>query len=172
VGVALLLWCVGALIATLDRLVELVKGLEGCSLKAYPDPKWHGIKRTKENWDQWGKPWTIAYGETEGVTEGMECTEEWADNRLRQRLGRFMLAVMHRCPVLFLEPPERTIACTSLAYNIGVGAFGASSICRRTIDNQFIAAANAFRYWNKAGGRVLRGLTIRRQRERQVYLEA
>lgn len=142
---------------TLDQLVELVKRFEGCRLKAYQDIV--GI-------------WTIGYGETLGVKPGMVWTQEQADRRLRERVGQFMLATMKRCPVLFLEPPSRTIACTSLAYNIGVGAFGASSVCRRTIDQRWLDAANAFLMWNKAGGRVIRGLTLRRQAERLKYLEA
>ena len=78
--------------------------------------------------------------------------------------------MLKRCPQLHLEPPGRTIACTSLAYNIGAGAFGASSVRRYTYRQEFAAAANAFLLWNKAGGRVVRGLTSRRQAERTRYL--
>lgn len=140
-----------------EELVAAVKRFEGCRLTAYKCPA--GI-------------WTIGYGETQGIREGMIWTQEKADATLRQRLGQFMLSTMKRCLMLFLEPPERAAACTSLSYNIGVGAFGASSVCRKTNRGEFDQAAEAFLLWNKAAGRVLRGLTIRRQYERNLYRKA
>jgi lysozyme len=142
----------------LDALVEaikLIKGFEGCHLKAYKCPA--GI-------------WTIGWGETLGVKEGDVWTQEYADVVLRERVGQFMLAVLKRCPQLHVEPANLLSACTSLAYNIGVGAFGACSVSRKTMRRQYASAADAFLLWNKAGGRVLRGLTLRRQYERKVYL--
>ncbi|MEJ7804400.1 MAG: lysozyme [Telluria sp.] len=143
---------------------------ESCRLKAYPDPIWAHVKRTAENWGQWGKPWTIGYGETEGVYEGMVWTQERADTALSSRTGYFLLGVLQRCPQLHLEPPERVAACVSLAYNIGLAAFGASTVRARTIRREYLGAADAFLLWNKAGGKVLRGLTNRRNRERALYL--
>ena len=139
----------------LDNIVELVKHFEGCRLTAYQDCV--GV-------------WTIGYGETLGVREGMIWTQQQADNTLRQRAGQFMLATLLRCPRLHTEPLERTVACTSLAYNIGTGAFGASSVSRKTTRQDYAGAANSFLLWNKAGGRVVRGLTLRRQSERLKYL--
>lgn len=142
------------MIETLALIVEMVKRFEGCRLVAYQDIV--GV-------------WTIGYGETHGVQAGMVWTQEHADAVLRQRVAQFMLATLKRCPALHLEPPARTAACTSLAYNIGVGAFGASSVSRNTMRQDFAAAAASFLLWNKAGGRVVRGLTIRRQAERHCY---
>lgn len=139
----------------LDQIVDLVKNFEGCRLTAYKCPA--GI-------------WTIGFGETLGVKEGDVWTQEQADTILRQRAGQFMLATLKRCPKLLRESPDRLAACTSLAYNIGIGAFGASSVCRKTARSDFTGAADAFLLWNKGGGRVLRGLTLRRQAERLTYL--
>lgn len=146
------------LLSTLDSLVDaikLIKRFEGCRLTAYKCPA--GV-------------WTIGWGETLGVKEGDTWTQERADTVLRERVGQFMLGTIKRCQQLHIEPPERTAACTSLAYNIGVGAFGASSVCRKTARCEFPGAADSFLLWNKGGGRVLRGLTLRRQAERYVYL--
>lgn len=145
--------------AALDGLVlaiKLIMGFEGCRLRAYQDIV--GV-------------WTIGWGETAGVKPGDVWTQEQADERLRARVGFFMLETMRKCPQLFLEPPERAAACTSLAYNIGLGAFGASTVCRKTKYQDFEGAARAFLLWNKAGGKAVRGLTIRRQAEAAVYLE-
>lgn len=144
--------------AALDALVlaiKLIMGFEGCRLTAYKCPA--GI-------------WTIGWGETLGVKEGDVWTQEQADARLRQRVGQFMLAVLQKCPRLHVEPHELLSACTSLAYNIGTGAFGVSSVCRKTKWQDYAGAADSFLLWNKAAGRVLKGLTLRRQYERKVYL--
>lgn len=142
----------------LERICQLVMRFEGCSLKAYPDP------------GTGGAPWTIGWGETLGVKQGDVWTQKQADDTLRRLVGQFMLATLKRCPQLHLEPPGRTAACTSLAYNIGVGAFGASSVCRHTTRLAFLLAADSFLLWNKAAGRVMRGLTNRRKLERTTYL--
>lgn len=140
-----------------EELIRAIKAFEGCRLKAYRCPA--GV-------------WTIGYGETSGVKEGDVWTQEEADARLRSRAGQILVAVLKRCPRLHLEPPERLIACADLSYNIGIGAFGASSVCRRTNRGEFAAAAESFMLWNKAGGRVLKGLTMRRQYERAIYMQA
>lgn len=155
-----------------DAIIVMIKGFEGCHLKAYPDPIWNKIKRTPENWAKWGKPWTIGYGETKGITEGMVWTQEYAEEVLRKRVIYFLVNVYKHCPQLFLEPDDRAVACTSLAYNIGIGAFSASSVCRRTKETLYALAAKAFLLWNKAGGFVMRGLTIRRQLESKRYERA
>lgn len=153
-----------------DFLVATVQGFEGCRLVAYPDPIWTKIKRTESNWAAWGKPWTIGWGETKGIKEGDVWTQEYADSVLRKRVVYFMLKVYANCPQLHLEPPGRIVASTSFAYNTGIDAYKNSSVCRRTKEQQFQRAADAFLLWNKAGGKVLRGLTLRRQAERTIYL--
>lgn len=146
------------MIEALEIIIAMVMRFEGCKLIAYPDP------------GTGGAPWTIGWGETLGVKQDDVWTQEYADARLRQRAGQFLLATLKRCPALHLEFPARIAACTCLAYNIGVGAFGASSVSRKTMQQDFTAAGNAFLLWNKSGGRVMRGLTIRRQSERIKYL--
>ena len=141
----------------LELLVNLLRQLEGCRLEAYQDVK--GV-------------WTIGWGETQGVKPGMIWTQAQADAVLRMRVSQFLLGVYHRAPMLWLEPPERAAACASLAYNIGLGAFNASTVKRKTNEGLWIDAAKAFLLWNKSGGRVWKGLTNRRKRESELYLSA
>lgn len=143
--------------AALDLLVTLIKHFEGCRLQAYQDVR--GV-------------WTIGWGETLGVKAGMVWTQDQADAVLRMRVAQFLLGVYKRAPMLWLEPPERAAACGSLAYNIGLGAFNASTVKRKTNEGEWEGAAKAFLLWNKSGGRVINGLTIRRRRESAVYLSA
>lgn len=137
-----------------ELLVQLVIRFEGFRAKAYLCP---------------ANVWTIGYGETLGVKPGMVWTKEHAEAVLRTRLMSFLAATLKKCPALHLEPPERAVACTSLAYNIGVGAFSVSSVCKKTMAGDLAAAAKAFLLWNKAGGRVLPGLTLRRRLESEIY---
>lgn len=143
--------------SALELLVALIMRFEGCRLTAYQDMA--GI-------------WTIGWGETAGVKAGMVWTQAQADAVLRMRVSQFLLGVYHRAPMLWLEPPERAAACGSLAYNIGLGAFNASTVKRKTNAGEWGEAAQAFLLWNKSGGRVINGLTIRRRKERAVYLSS
>lgn len=139
----------------LDIALAMVKRFEGCRLAAYQDIV--GV-------------WTIGFGETMNVHAGMVWTQEQADSTLKRRLAYFLAGVIKRCPQLQSEPNERIAACLSLAYNIGLGAFGASSVCRHTKRKEYDRAADSFLLWDKAGGKKVRGLTIRRALERKHYL--
>jgi lysozyme len=138
----------------IERVIELLKRFEGCRLHAYPDR---------------GGVWTIGYGETLNVFPGMIWTQEQADNQLRQRATYFTLSVFGKCPQLRREPVDRAAACVSLAYNIGIGAFGISSVCRLTGRKQYARAAKCFGLWNKVKGQVDKGLTWRRGEEARIY---
>jgi len=138
----------------LDAAVDLIKQREGCRLVAYQDIV--GI-------------WTIGYGETLDVHAGMVWTQEQADEAIRRRVLQFMVRVMKLCPTL---AGSRLVACTSLAYNIGLGGFSASSVRRYANRGEHSSAAQSFMLWDKAGGRRIRGLTVRRDIERCLYLAA
>ena len=56
-------------------------------------------------------------------------------------------------------------AYSSLAYNIGVGAFCKSTLVRKLNAGDYAGACSEILRWNKVGGRVLRGLVNRRQAE-------
>ncbi|PJO78750.1 glycoside hydrolase family protein [Neisseria brasiliensis] len=60
-------------------------------------------------------------------------------------------------------------ACVSLCYNIGVAAFARSTVVRRLNERKYQAACAAFALWNKAGGRVIKGLSNRRTAEQKEF---
>lgn len=118
--------------------------------------------------------WTIAWGETEGVSPGDVCTEEQGDRWLLEDLQERVRAVRAMCTV---EPsPNELGAMVSLAYNIGLEGFRRSTVLRQHNAGNRQAAARAFALWNKARNpatgelRVLNGLTARRAREAALYL--
>ena len=119
---------------------------------------------------------TICFGDTKNVRMGMVETEEGCRRRLEAQLIAHAKPVM-QCSERLSEPGRdwQRAAAVSLAYNIGVRAY-----CRSTVDRRFDAgnwrgACDAFLMWNKArvGGqlRPVRGLTLRRQREREICLK-
>lgn len=139
--------------------IKLIKEFEGFRAEAYRDPV--GI-------------WTIGYGTTvnAGVgiapKAGMKITEAEATECLWRAVDNFAANVE---AALTREPNENEFgAMVSLAYNIGPGAFKRSTVLRQFNAGNTEAAADAFRLWNKAGGKVLRGLTRRREAERTLFL--
>lgn len=135
-----------------DAVCEVAKH-EGCRLKAYRDIV--GV-------------WTIGWGETRGVTAGMVWTQQQADERFCESLTEFVEGVRKLCK----NPPSDNElgAMASLAYNIGLGGFARSTVLRQHNAGEHQAAARAFALWNKAGGKVVRGLTLRRAKESALYL--
>ena len=61
-------------------------------------------------------------------------------------------------------------AMVLLCYNIGESSFARSSVVRNFNAGNLQKAADSFLLWNKAGGKVSKGLTNRRQKERNLFL--
>ena len=69
-------------------------------------------------------------------------------------------------------PQNVEIAFTSLAFNVGVGAFCGSTALRRYNAGDDTGACEAMNLWNKAGGRVIKGLVNRRAAESALCKES
>ena len=61
-------------------------------------------------------------------------------------------------------------ALVSFAFNVGSTALKNSSLLKKLNAKDYAGAANEFAKWNKGGGKVLAGLTRRREAERQLFL--
>lgn len=115
--------------------------------------------------------WTICNGDTKNVTPGMVETETGCKARLEQQLVAHAVPVMQCTPTLSeVGRDYQRAAATSLAYNIGVSAYCRSTVAKRFNARNWRGGCDAFLMWNKAGGQVVRGLTLRRQREREICL--
>jgi lysozyme len=112
---------------------------------------------------------TIGWGCTEGVKLGMVWTLGEAEAGLRREIAKFETAVMKSVTVEMNQ--NEFDAMVSLAYNIGSGAFNRSTVLKRLNKGDRAGAAQAFEFWNKGGGRVLRGLVSRRKREAALFLK-
>lgn len=67
-------------------------------------------------------------------------------------------------------PDKSFSALVSFSYNLGVGAFRASTLRRRVNSGAFWDVPHQFSRWNKAGGRVLKGLIRRRSAEADLFM--
>ena len=61
-------------------------------------------------------------------------------------------------------------ALCDLVYNIGSGAFSKSTLLKKLNGKDYAGAASEFVKWNMAGGKVLSGLTKRREEEKKLFL--
>lgn len=63
-------------------------------------------------------------------------------------------------------------ALVSFTFNLGTGNLRKSTLLRLVNAGDFAGAAGEFQKWNKAGGRVLKGLTLRRKAEADLFRRA
>jgi lysozyme len=133
-----------------QEAVSLIKEYEGLRLNAYRD----GPNR-----------WAIGYG-TESF-EGETITHREAERRLLRELGPLNLLISSRC---VLCNRGQKSALLSFAFNVGRGALLRSRLWRLTLEGNYVTAADEFRRWTYHNGKHYRGLALRREAERAVYL--
>lgn len=134
---------------------------EGNILKAYPDPA------------TGGEPWTIGVGHTSAagppkVVKGMTITAADSDEILARDLKEVEKAVNEAVKVRLSQ--NEFDALVSLAFNIGNGAFAKSTLVKKLNAGDKAEAADQFLVWNKAAGKVMKGLITRREAERAQFL--
>ena len=140
-----------------ERCYSLIKQFEGCRLKAYKDSV--GI-------------WTIGYGTTyypsgKSVQEGDKCTQDEAEFYLKYHVLEFSAKVSQ---LVNKVNQHQFDALVSFAYNVGAGSLRKSTLLKKVNTNpEDPTIESEFMKWNKAGGKVLNGLTKRRQAEADLY---
>ena len=143
---------------TSDKGIALIKQFEGCKLTAYQDSV--GV-------------WTIGYGWTQPVDgkpirAGMTIKQETAERLLKTGLVSYENDVSRLVKVNLTQ--GQFDALVSFTYNLGVRSLSTSTLLRKLNAGDYAGAADEFLRWNKAGGKVLNGLTRRREAERALFL--
>lgn len=135
----------------------MAKKLPDGRFKAYPDPATGGA------------PWTIGVGTT-GPDVGPDTiwTRDKCLDRFHADLAKFASGV---AKAIGDAPTTQANfdAMTSLAYNIGLGAFGDSTLLKKHKAGDFTGAAAQFDKWIRADGKPMQGLRARRWDERRLY---
>ncbi|MDQ0314867.1 glycoside hydrolase family protein [Amorphus orientalis] len=145
---------------TSDRGVAFIAAHEGVVLKAYPDPA------------TGGEPWTIGVGHTSragppSVRPGMTITRGEAFEILEADLAVFERAVSSAVTVPLRQ--HEFDALVSFTFNLGAGNLRKSTLLRKLNAGDKAGAAGEFHKWNRAAGRVMRGLTRRRAEEAALF---
>jgi lysozyme len=138
--------------------LELVKSFEGFSEKPYLCS---------------GGVWTIGYGTTR-MSDGTKitqfspsCTRDEAEEWLLYNISFAEKRVMKYCKVPLND--NQISALTSFVYNVGSGAFKASTLRRRINESDFVDVPRQLARWNKAGGKIVKGLSRRREAESRLW---
>lgn len=146
-----------------DAGARFIAGHEGMVLEPYDDPAGYatvGIghliaKRRVNDADrkQWGR-----------------LTEAQAFDLFRSDARKFIDAVAASVVVPLTQ--NQFDALVSFAFNVGEGAFRSSTLLKKLNAKDYQGAAAEFAKWNKAGGRVLKGLVRRRKEEAELFMRA
>jgi lysozyme len=143
---------------TSQRGIDFIKEAEGLRLEAYQCS---------------ANVWTVGYGATrimgKPVKQGDKITTREAEAILKSDLREFEDAINQSVKTPMTQ--SQFDALVSLVFNIGIGAFRRSTILRKMNEADYAGAALEFPRWNKVGGKVNRGLTLRRAREASLFVE-
>ncbi len=149
--------------------IALIKRFEGCArlrtdglVEAYPDP------------GTGAEPWTIGWGATGRdhvhggrIASGTVWTQAQCEARLTDDLARYAANVARALGEAPTTQPQFD-ALVSFHYN--TGAIARATLTKKHIAGDHQGAAREFARWNRAGGRVLKGLVRRRAAEAELYL--
>ena len=135
-----------------NKGLELIKFYEGLELEAYKCAA--GV-------------WTIGYGWTHDVKEGDTITEERAEELLREGIVQYENAVDDLVNVPLEQ--HQFDALVSWVYNLGRANLASSTLLKKVNAQEYAEVPEQIKRWNKAGGKVLEGLTKRRESEARLW---
>ena len=139
---------------------DLIKEFEGCKLKAYQCS---------------AKKWTIGYGNTffedgTSVVAGNAITQQKAEQLFELISNEFSAKVDKLITSNVTD--NQFASLVSFAYNCGIVNLQKSTLLKKVNANHNDLSIRAeFMKWNKAGGKVLAGLTRRREAEANLYFK-
>ncbi len=133
--------------------INIIKQFEGFSAKPYLCS---------------GGFWTIGYGHKIINTKFNIITEEYAEELLLQDLLYSELSVTRN--IKYRLNQNQFDALVSLTFNIGGAALQRSTLRQKINKQELTYIRQEFLRWNKAGGKIILGLIIRRNIEAQLFL--
>jgi len=131
---------------------EFIKDFEGCKLEAYQCS---------------GGVWTIGYGHTRHVQEGDKITNKEADAFLVKDIEMVEHHVDRLVNVHLLT--NEWDAIVSWCFNLGCGNLRSSTMLRVINAGDIDKVSEQIVRWDKAGGKVVSGLTRRRKAEAELF---
>ena len=132
--------------------IALIKKFEGCELEAYQCS---------------AKVWTIGYGHTKDVVEGMTISKEEAEEMLVDELHEYENYINQYVTTALSQ--NQFDALVSWVYNLGPANLKASTLLKVLNQGKYEDVPAQIKRWNKAGGKVLEGLIRRREAEACLF---
>ena len=132
--------------------IELLKHFEGCERKAYQDSV--GV-------------WTIGYGHTKGLYEGLEITQSEAEKMLIDELPEYEGYITDKVVPMLQQHEFDALVCW--VYNLGPTNLSSSTMLKKLNAGEFKEVPFQMKRWDKAGGQPLLGLTRRRNAEALLF---
>lgn len=142
--------------------IDLIKRFEGCArvrrdglVEAYPDL------------GTGGAPWTIGWGATgAGIGPGTVWMQAQCNARLERDIARHAEDVAQ---ALGNAPTTQAQFDALVSFHYNTGAIARATLTKRHLAGDYDAAEAEFARWNRAGGRIMRGLIRRREEEARLY---
>ena len=132
--------------------IDLIKHVEGCELESY---------RCSAN------VLTIGYGTTKNVVEGMKISQHQAEELLMKDLEEFEEYVEDLIDVPLEQ--NQFDALVAWTYNLGPTNLKTSTLRKVLNKGAYDDVAEQIKRWNKANGKVLKGLVRRRNAEAELF---
>lgn len=140
-----------------QKAIAFIKAAESLRLTAYLDKNKNGV-------------WTIGWGSTHDVREGLVITLEQAEVRLIDDFTTRAVRPVSRLLKVVLKDNQMA-ALYSLVFNIGEGHFAASTLLKKLNDNVSIEeCSEEFPRWKYDDGVEEAGLVARREKEKELFL--
>jgi lysozyme len=137
---------------TSEAGIDLIKSFEGCRTVAYQDVV--GV-------------WTIGYGHTIDVKEGMSITQHQCDVMLEVDIETYENYVNEQVDVSLTQ--NQFDALVSWVYNLGPTNLRNSTMLKVLNAGKYDEVPYQMKRWNRAGGKVLKGLVVRRKAEAELF---
>jgi len=137
---------------TSEAGIRLIKSFEGCRTVAYQDAV--GV-------------WTIGYGHTIDVKKGMTITQHQCDVMLEVDIETYENYVKEQVDVSLTQ--NQFDALVSWVYNLGPTNLRNSTMLKVLNAGKYDEVPYQMKRWVHAGGKVLKGLVIRREAEAELF---
>jgi lysozyme len=154
-----------------DKCIEMIKHHEGVRTKPYQCP---------------ALLWTVGVGHVINPNhakvpmaerKALPIPDGWnrtlsmdeVNEILKKDLARFVSGVVRLCPAT-ANNQSHLDALTSFSFNVGLGNLQRSQVRMKYNRGDFDGAMDELLTWNKAGGKVLKGLDSRRKDEKALFL--
>jgi len=111
--------------------------------------------------------WTLGYGHTEGVKEFDTCSIQQADNWMVEDSQKAVNCINKSVTTDLNQ--NQFDALASWVFNLGCGHLQESTLLHKLNTGDYLGAALEILKWDHQAGKVLPGLTRRRESEKSLF---